>query len=269
MKKLLFFLFLCFLNAKVIDKVVASVNGLPITSYDIQNFMNKYHIKDPNKALNMLIDRKVVDSQIKERGISVEDYEIEEVLSNIARRNGMNLFEFKTILAQRGQLDTLKQQIKKDLLRKKLYEAIIGTKLKIDNVLLKEYYNTHKNEFSVFKTIQVTKYSANNPGILKKLQQNPLKTNVNSKTEVFSYKELPMNLLFLFKNTKEGEFTPIINEGMSYVTYFVARKDGKVTMPFEKVKGLIYNKIVKEKRNQILQDYFNRLKSQMDIKVYN
>lgn len=271
MKKFFLALFvIASLNGKILDKVIASVNNLPITSYDLQNFMQQHNIKDKNVALNQLVDQKVVESQIKSLGIDVEDYEIEDFLSKIAHKNGMNLFEFKTILTQRGELKKLKAQIKQNLLRKKLYDAIIGNKLKIDDVLAKEYYKSHKDDFSVFKSVQVTKYSANNPQALKLVQQNPLAAkNVKFKTEVFNYQELPLNLLFLFKNTKEGEFTPIVNDGMNYVTYFVARKDGKIVMPFEKVKNLIYNQLAEKKRNQILQDYFNRLKSQMDIKFYN
>jgi len=270
MKKLLLFLLFLSLHAKIVDKVVAVVGNTPITSYEVETLANRLHISK-NKALNLLIDKKMIENEIKKRGIEVDDYEVEEALDKIAKRNNLTLFEFKNILAQRGMLDKVKKEIKENLLKQKLFSQIVNSKLNVSDIEVKNYYENHKNEFSVFKTIQVTKYQANNPELLKRLFTNPYYNNpqIKVKTEVFSSDELSLDKLFLFKNTKEGEFTPIVNEGLSYVTYYVANKKGKVYLPFDKVKYAIRNKLLQEKRNEILNDYFNKIKNSIDIEVYN
>ena len=270
MKKFLIFLLFLSLDAKIVDKIVAVVGNTPITSYDVETLSKKLNIPK-NKALNILIDKKIIENEIKKRGISVEDYEVEDALENIAKRNNLTLFEFKNILAQRGELESFKERVKENLLKQKLFNEIVNSKLKISPDEIKNYYENHKNEFSVFKTIQVTKYEANNPEILKRLFSNPYYNNpqIKVKTEVLSSKELSLDKLFLFKNTKEGEFTPIVNEGLNYVTYYVASKKGKVYLPFSRVKNIIANKLLQEKRNEILKDYFNKIKNSLDIKIYN
>ena len=271
MKKIVFLIFMClFLNAKIVDKVVASVNGEPITSYDVENVSSKMHISK-NQALNYLIDQKLIDSEIKKRGIEVDEYEINQAMENIARRNHLSLFEFKNILEQKGELKKFKKQLKENLLKQKLFNQIVNSRLQITPDDLKNYYNNHKNEFAIFKTIQVTKYSANNPQVLRNLFNNPYynSPDIKTKTEVFEYNKMPLNLIFLFKNTKVGHFTPIINEGMSYVTYYIANKEGKVYLPFNKVKNIIYQQIVSQKRDRILKEYFDRIKNRADIKIYN
>ena len=258
------------LNAKIVDKIVAVVNNSPITSYDIKTLQNNLHI-NKNQALNMLIDKKLIQNEIKKRGISVDDYEINDAMRNIAKRNNMSLFEFENILTQKGELEKFKKELKENLLKQKLFSQIVNSKLKITPDEIKKYYETHKDEFSVFKNIQVVKYSSNNPETLKNLSNNPYFNNPNLKMSIktYSYNDLPLDKLYLFKNTKEGQFTPVINEGLNYVRYFISKKQGKVYLPFDKVKNIIAQKLATQKRNEILKEYFDRVKNRADIKIYN
>ncbi|AZV47471.1 hypothetical protein C3L23_09400 [Nautilia sp. PV-1] len=269
MKKLLFTLGLVILlNAQVIDKIIATVNNIPITSYEVDTTAKKMNISK-QKALNYLLDQKLIQSEIKKRGIEVDDFEVENAMEKIAKQNGLSLFEFKNILMQKGELDKVKKQIKQNLLKEKLFDQIVQTKLNISDDEIKNYYKNHKNDFKVFNTVQVTKYSANNKEILNKIKSNPLaNANVKTSTQVYSYNELPVGLLFLFKQTKVGEFTPIINDGLGYSMYFIDRKDGSAYIPFDKVKNAIANKIAAEKREMILKDYFSKLKNRAYIKFY-
>jgi len=260
---------LLYTHAEVIDKIVATVNNIPVTSYEVEKLSKNLNISN-DKALQILLDQKLIQSEIKRRGIEVDDFEIENAMEKIAKRNGLSLFEFKNILMQKGQYKELRKKIKDDLLKEKLFNEIVQTKLKVTPEEIKNYYENHKDEFKVFKNIQVTKYSANNKQILNEVKKNPLaNAKVKTETAVFDYNELPLGLLFLFKQTKAGEFTPVINDGLNYSMYFIARKDGTDYIPFDKVKNIIANKLISQKREMILKDYFNKLKNKAYIKLYN
>ncbi len=271
MKNILFLvLVFSFVKAEIVDRVVASVNNEPITSYDISQVVKNKNLSAED-ALNYLIDKKILDEQIKKFGISVDEFDIENAMEKIAKQNGMSLFEFKTFLQEKGKLEEFKNQLRDSLLKDKLFKAIVSSKLRVSPEEIKSYYENHKEEFSTFKTVQVIAYYSNNPQTLEKIKKSPLisQNGVSSKTEVFEYSELPLNLMYLFKNTKVGEFTPIMNNGTNYIMYYVARKDGKVYLPPEKVKNIIASKIIAQKREEILKSYFAKVKNQANIKVYN
>ncbi len=269
MKKIFLSLVIVLLNAEVIDKIIATINNIPITSYDLEKTEKKLNLPK-DKALNYLLDQKLIDYEIKKLGIDVDDFELDNAMEKIAKQNGLSLFEFKNILLERGQFDAFKKQLKDNLLKQKLFDQIVQTKLKITPDEIKNYYNNHKNEFQIFNTIQVTKYSANNRQLLLNIKQNPLSnTNVKTQTVVYDSKNLPLGLLFLFKQTKVGDFTPIINDGISYVMFYVANKEGKTYMPFDKAKNIIANKLISQKREMILKEYFSKLKNRADIKFFN
>ncbi len=271
MKKVLFAvsLMMITLNAEVVDKIVATVNNIPVTSYEVQKLASNLKISN-DKALQYLLDQKIIQSEVKKRGIEVDDFEIENAMEKIAKRNGLSLFEFKNILMQKGQFDKLKKRIKDDLLKQKLFNQIVQIKLHVSPDEIKTYYDNHKDEFTVFNTIQVTKYSANTKDELQKIQKNPLfGSNVKSDTSVYSYKDLPLGLIFLFKQTPVNEFTPILHDGLGYSMYYINSKNGNVILSYEKVKNGIANKLVAQKREMILKDYFNKLKNKAYIKYYN
>jgi len=258
-----------FLNAEVLNRIVATINDIPITSYEVEKLSKQLNI-DKNRALNILLDQKLIDSEIKKRGIVVDEFELENALEAIAKRNGFNLFEFKNILIQRGDYQKLINQIKNDLLKKKLFDEIIQTKLNLDDNEIKNYYENHKDEFKVFEKVEVIKYSANNRSLLEKVKQNPLfNKNVKIENKVYYANKLPLNLLFLFNETKEETFTPIINEVGHYSMFYIIKKEGYYYLPFEKAKNLIANKLINEKREKILKEYFSKLKNKAYVKFYN
>ena len=270
MKKFLIFLiFLSFLSAKIVDRVIASVNGEPITSYEITNTVTSLNVS-PKEALNILINQKIIDEEIKKRGIEVDEFDIENALEKIAHQNKMSVFEFKALLKQRGELNKFMNNLREDLLKQKLFSQIVNSKLKVTPKELKNYYINHKNEFKTFKKIDVTEYISKNPEDLKKIAKNHLffLDNVTVKTSTFNSNDLPINLVFLFNSTKEGSFTPILNDNDKYIMFYINKKEGNDILPFEKVKNIIANKLIEQKRNSILKEYFNTLRNQADIELF-
>ncbi len=257
------------LNAKTVDKVVASVDGQAVTSYEVAKTAKEMNLS-PQQALNYIIDQKLLKEQADRLGVSVSDFDIENAMQKIANKNSMSLFEFKAYLQSRGELKKFKEQLKNSLLKQKLFAQIVNSQIKISPQEIKNYYQNHKNDFSVFKSIQVTAYYAKDPALLEKLKTNPLFSgNVITKTYVYSYNDIPQNLVYIFKKTKAGEFTPVMNQGTNFVMYYIDKKDGKVVLPFDEVKNIIANKIYAQKREQILNSYLSKLKNQADIKIYN
>jgi peptidyl-prolyl cis-trans isomerase SurA len=80
---------------------------------------------------------------------------------------------------------------------------------------------------------------------------------------------MPLGMVFLFKNLKEGDYSPIINEGINYSMFYVVKKEGEKILPFDRVKNLIYSKLIEKKQEMILKNYFERLKNRADIEIFN
>jgi len=268
-KSLIILLVLSALRADVVDKVIISVNGEPITSYDLKMAMKNTKLSK-KAATEYLISQALINSEIKKRGIVVDDYEIDSKLELIARQNGVTLFKLKQYLLSKGELDNFIAKIKRDLQKEKLFEAISYSKISIDEKDIKEYYENHLNDFTQFKTANVTKYTSLNPRDLETIIKNPL-ANVVVKTEQLTLQsdKLPFTTMKLIDDTKAGEFTKIIQDTSGYVMFFVNKKEGKYIMPLQKVKNAIANILASQERDRVIKNYFQKEKSKAVIKKFD
>ncbi|EJF85670.1 peptidylprolyl isomerase [Candidatus Bartonella washoeensis] len=85
--------------------IVVTVNGNPITNYDIQKRVAflKLQQKQGNlfaQARNELIDEALKNSEIKHRNIEVNDNEVENAFVNFATQNNMTIDQLNQILTE-------------------------------------------------------------------------------------------------------------------------------------------------------------------------
>jgi len=264
--KLLISVFLVFsLYGKVIDKIDVIVNDIPITSYDISQVEKKLNI-DKNQAISYLIDQSIIKSAIKDRGIYVDEFDIDNAMRKIAQKNGMSLFNFKTYLLEKGQLNDLKAQLKKKLEMEKLFEAL---NIRVTQDDVKNYFKIHKDEFKVASKIEVTEYSSKDKNALLEVIKNPLmqNNNVSIKDITLNSDKINPKLIQFLSKYKEGSFTPIVNMGDKLVSFYIIKKEGDKLMDFKSVEGEIYQKLMQQKQQMAIKDFVAKLKAKANIQI--
>ena len=270
MKKILIVLVILgsFLQAKIVDKIIISVNDEPITSYDLKTTMKNMKLSKKS-AIDYLIGNALIDSEIKKRGIEVDDYEVDERLDLIAKQNGITTYKLKQYLLSKGQLESFIAKTKRELEKQKLFKALSYAKISVNDYEIKDYYENNIKDFTYFKEANVTKQSSVIAKDLETIRKNPL-ANVSVKTKqmtVYS-KTAPFTLMKLIDDTKVNHFTPILRDISGYVMFFVNSKTGKYIVPMKKVKNVIANVIAAQKRDRIIKNYFQKEKSKAVIKKF-
>ncbi|EJF81898.1 hypothetical protein MCS_00323 [Bartonella doshiae NCTC 12862 = ATCC 700133] len=85
--------------------IVATVNGTPITNYDIQRRIAFLRLQKkqgdlPAQAKSELIDEVLKNTEVKRRNIEVSDNEVESAFENFAAQNNMSIDQLNQILIQ-------------------------------------------------------------------------------------------------------------------------------------------------------------------------
>jgi peptidyl-prolyl cis-trans isomerase SurA len=266
MKIILTLLLFLSLQAKVIDKIAIVVNDVPITTYDIEKMTQK--TKDKNIAIETLINNALIKSAIKEKGIYIDDFDVENKMEEIAKKNNMTLFDFKTLLMQKGELDSLKKQIKRQLEITKLI-SYYNKRVSRDDI--QNYYDLHKDEFIVPQKIDTTVYSSNNPNTLKKVKENPLlnSANVDIKEMSFEFNQTNPKLMLFLSETDENSFSKIIPMQNKFSLFYVTKKEGNVTLPFDFAASVIFEKLSNKQNQKAINDLLSKLKAKADIQFLN
>jgi len=118
----------------VIDAVVASINGEPITLKDVETRLgNSQQISlkvlrtdgDARFVLDQLIQEELVRAEARTRQIQVSSSEVDRYISEVMSRNNFSEEDFSEALARENRtVDQYRNQIELDIMQSKLASAI-------------------------------------------------------------------------------------------------------------------------------------------------
>jgi hypothetical protein len=185
----------------------------------------------------------------------------------------MSVSEFyEAVLNSNGLSSSeLKEKIKEKLLSQKLYMSIAYSKLSqpTENEL-KEYYELNKKRLSHPSGFIVDVYQSGSKNALVEKIQNPMSmaSNVRIAEQELPYEKISPELAEILNNTDVSTFSQIISDGKGgYISFYLKGLKGAKNLSFEQLKIEIENEIAAKQREQVLGDYFARLRENADIKV--
>ena len=257
-------------NAGTIDGVSLIINKEPITLFDVFKYSQRFNISK-KEALDILVRQKLEESEIKKQNISVDNFEIDQYIENLAISNNMSQYDFLNMIRSKNiDISEYKEDLKKKLQRDKLYKKIVSTKMQqMGDGELQAYYNENLNEFSQAAAFDVTIYTSANQQSLTAIQNNPMSaaSDVQLQEGKIEAGKTDPKLLALLNKTPKGKFSAINKTDSNYVMFFVKEKHNAQSVSFADAKNYIYSKLAEGKEQKAIEEYFEKLKSSANIKV--
>ena len=272
MKRLLLLLLPFYLSAQLIDGVAILVKNEPITLYEIQEAKKEMHLEQ-KKVIDALIRKKLEALEVKERGISASSAEIYADIEKMAQQNHMSVLQlYDAMQSARGLSEkAFKKKIKERIISQKLYNAIAFSQLsEPTEAEQREYYALHKDKFSHPQAFEVLVYNSKNRQALEKKIASPMyySIEINSQEATLEYAKINPRLAEILEQTQPNSFTPILpSPDGGFMSFYIKTKKEAATQPFEQVQSMVQNAIMADKREQVLKEYFARLRLNADIKI--
>ena len=271
-KTVLTLLFIVSLNAKMVDGVAVVVKGNAITLYEIKELMKSSNI-DAGKAADVLIRKKLEDSEISERKIEVSSSEVYDDIKQTAARNNMSISDFYEAVRESNGLSSteLKEKIKEKLLSQKLYAAIAYSNIsQPSDSEIEEYFELHKEKFAHPSAFSVVIYVAKEKSRLQEKIDNPMfySGDIQTNEQELPYDKISPELASLLEKTTLNTFSEIVPDGKGgFMSFYIKEIKSAKEAGIESVRGEILSLIMAEKREQVLGDYFARLRLNADIQT--
>lgn len=259
------------LYAQIIDGVAIVVKGSAITLYDIKKEMKSANISAKDAA-DILIRKKLEELEIIERRITVSSDEVYEDIKKTADRNNMSVSDFyDAVRNSNGMSSTqLRKQIRQKILAQKLYSSIAYSSVSRPNDEdIKEYYELNKDEFNHPSSFNVITYLATNQSRLQEKINNPMIHTPDIKTteETFSYSKITPELAKLLQNTSLNSFSPIVPDSKGgFISFYIKKIGSSKDNEIDDYRDQIIFKMMSSQREQVLGEYFTRLRLNADIK---
>jgi peptidyl-prolyl cis-trans isomerase SurA len=268
--------------AETLDRIVASVDGEPITLYELREYQAKQSKVIPNasqasdnEVLQALITEKLVAREILARGIRVRDEDIDRYIDRIKQQNHLDDDGLKKALAAQGMDYTkYREQIRKEIEKVQLLNREIRGKVNISPEDVHRYYEAHKKDYEQpggVKLRQITlKLSQDAPDEIVKAvadRLSAIRTRVVKGGEDFA------------KVAKEVSEDPLAPEGgdlgemqpeklvPEFETAVAKLKDGEVSEPIRTSMGMHLVKL--EKRIEVGYRPEEEVAADIKDKLYN
>jgi peptidyl-prolyl cis-trans isomerase SurA len=255
-----------------IGGVAIMVKNSPITLYEVQQEMTQSKTSAQQSA-DALIRKKLEQLEASEKKITVSSVEVQEELERMAKQNNLSMEQFLDAMqTARGVTQSeLKAKVEESILGQKLYSSIAFSKIAQPTPAEEEeYYQLHLDEFSQPEHYDVTTYISSSSEALQAKIDDPMRNieNVDFKDESIPSKSINPQFSQILNKIEVGKFGPILPNGKNgFMSFYMKDKPDIITESIDSVRPQIDNMIMGEKRNQVLNDYFTRLRLNADIQV--
>ena len=268
------FLSLIFLSvyslAGLINAVAVKINNDVITLFDIDQIVLEKNISK-NNAVTYLIDKALFAQEIKKQNISVDIFDTNKYLEKLAAANGMDLYNFKSLIKQKYKNQSIfDDEIKERILKEKLTQSLLRGNLTVaPQEDMKLYYDNNQNQYQSSVSYEVIQYASKNRRALLLTKKNPMALikELKKKEVTLENSKLSSQIKYILNETKAGEYTSIFTANKHYVMLYIKKKNGLKTQNFEEVKSLIFNQIMSEREKRFLDEHFKKARITANIEV--
>jgi peptidyl-prolyl cis-trans isomerase SurA len=300
-------------SAEVVDRIVAVVNDDIITLFELNRSFKPYEDKIRNLGysteeeqkvlfkvredmINRLIDQKLQDQEIKRLKIKVDEREIDQTIERIKEENFYTDEGLRLTLANEGlTMEEYRGRIKEQILRTKLINFYVRSKIVITKEDIASYYKNHLDKYGGEKKYHLFNIIIKTPLFADETEKDKIKarmeeilTELNagksfetmaetySKSSpdtgggdlgLFRLDELSPQLQNTIKEMDAGEFTPVLDTELGFQIFFIKEIVKTSGKPLEEVspeiEKILFDEIVEKK----IQSWLEALRNQSAIKI--
>ncbi|MCS6926520.1 MAG: peptidylprolyl isomerase [Candidatus Binatia bacterium] len=154
--------------AEVINRVVATVDGEPITLHEVRAFRQQARqlatlvpqegiaTMSEQDLLEALIMNKLVSKEVEAQGLKAKESDIDSYIERIKAQNNLTDEQLQQALASQGlTMESYRKQIADEIGRALLINREIGARVNVTRQDIERYYKEHEEEFARPEQIRV------------------------------------------------------------------------------------------------------------------
>jgi len=140
-------------RAAVVNRIVATIDGEPITLREFQTYAERATRGNPDatqgQLLDALITDKLLQKEVADKGVVVRDEDVDNYIKGIKERNKINDEQLEQALsAQFMTMDTYRKQVREEIQKAQLINREIRGKVNVTPEEVERYYKAHLSEYS-------------------------------------------------------------------------------------------------------------------------
>jgi len=303
------------LAAELVDRIVAVVNDEVISLYELDQVATPYIeqvqssqypsdverkliFEVRQKVLDQLIDQTLTDQELERQSIQVSDNEIDNTIERVKESRYLTDEQLRRTLEEQGlSYEEYRDQIRKQILRARLVNREIKSKIVITDEDVRRYYEENK-EFYAGQTeyhlrnlfVRLDAFSTESDRLQARERLETIRRELQNGTPFaavaeryaggavavqasdlgfFKLEDLSRGLQEHLRDMPAGEATPVMETDFGFQIVYVeeiAQNSGK---SLEEVHAEIENKLYNEVVDQKYQNWLQTLRQNSHIRIIN
>jgi peptidyl-prolyl cis-trans isomerase SurA len=245
-------------------------------------------------VLNQLIDEKLTEQEIKQLNLSVNETEIDNTIERFKTANDMNDREFQKALEEEGiSFEAYRKQIRDQILRAKLVNRQVKSKIVITQEEIRTYYERHPERYGPEKRYRLRHIFMRAPTgagnkerakkkkqmerVLNELRQGePFARMARRYSEIsaeeggllglFDFEELSETLRAALKGKAPGEFTGVLETDQGYQIVYIEEIVETPAKALADVSAEIEEKLFQERIKERYETWLEEIRTQSIVK---
>ncbi len=146
---------------ELIDKVAAVVNDEVITLSEVREELKKRSRGNQKlsekEVLDQIIEEKLIEQEGKKLGVSVSDEEVNSMVEAIKARYNLEEKGMEKVLSEQNiSFEEFKEQLKMQLLTKKVLDKYLTSKIAVTDQEIEKYYIENYGEISPAEEVRIS-----------------------------------------------------------------------------------------------------------------
>ena len=279
------------------EDVIAKVEGDPIVVQEIiqgiyreKNKWPDQALQDPKKFLDFkyqildsLIQQRILVQEAQKAKVEISEEDLNQEIRNFKSRYTEK--DFQAVLKSRGIDYSIWLDFKRhQLLANRFLEEKVFSNISVSEDEIQQYYHQHQKEFTSPESVHVRQIVTDNRGsaeaILERLKKGENFARLAHDLSIAPERLEGGDLGFVSRegflkefeicfDLKEGELSPIIPSLYGFHIFKVIEKHPETLLTLEQVSGQIKDWLIRDKREDWFQSYYQKLKNQYKVEVHS
>jgi peptidyl-prolyl cis-trans isomerase SurA len=301
--------------AKVIDRIVAVVNEDIILLSELNDRMQPFSerikqqgldeerqrellFKVREDMLNRLVDEKLTDQEIKRNDIQVDEALIDATIERVKTANYFTDEELRDSLAQEQlTMEQYRSQIKEQILRTRLVNSEVKSKIVITEEDIKAYYDNHSGIYGGKLHYHLRNILLRVPDLSTKSEKQAIGERLKAVRErieagesfadlarsvsegpaaasggdigEFETSSLSPQIQAALEGLSAGQTTPVLDTDLGFQLFFVEAINRDEGSPLDSVREEIHQKLFKDEVDRKFLSWLEALRERSHIKIIN
>jgi len=302
-------------SAELVDRIVAVVNDEVISLYELDQVAEPYIeqvqgsqypsdverqlvFEVRQKVLSQLIDQTLTDQELERQGIHVDENEIDNAIERVKESRYITDEQLRQSLEEQGiTYGEYRDRIKKQILRARLVNREIKSKIVITDEDVRRYYEENREFYAgqteyhlrnVFVRLNsfATESDRSQARDFLEAVRRELENGASFEAVVERYKssgagiessdlgffkleDLSRDLQQVLRDMRAGEVTPVLETGFGFQVVYVQEIAQNQGRTLEEAAAEIENKLYNEVVDQKYQDWLQTLRENSHIRIIN